>query len=164
MSTLVIGLGNPVLTDDGVGIWTARAVAELLPPAAPIDVVELSVGGLSLMEAMVGYRHVVLIDAIKTGDGSPGDVYYTGMDSLPETLNVSSVHDATLKTALEIGRKLGASLPADDDIHIVAVESVDVLTFGDVPTPAVSASIPEAARLVIDVLAEANLIPVPTEA
>jgi hydrogenase maturation protease len=162
MRTLVIGLGNPILTDDGVGIWTARAVAEALPPDAPIDVIELSVGGLSLMEAMVGYQHVVLIDAIKTRDGVPGQVYHIGMDNLPETMNTASVHDANLATALRLGRSLGAVLPADDDIDVIAVEAVDVLTFGDTPIPAVADAVPVAAGLVLDVLAFEGLIERPT--
>ena len=161
MRTLVIGLGNPILTDDGVGIWTARAVAEALPPDAPIDVIEVSIGGLSLMEAMVGYRRVVLIDAIKTRDGTPGQVYHIGMGSLPETMNTASAHDANLATALRMGRSLGAELPTDDDIDIIAVEVDDVLTFGDAPTPAVAAAIPNATRLVLEMLAEDNSIEMP---
>lgn len=156
--TLVVGLGNPILTDDGVGIWTARAVAEALPPDAPLDVIELSVGGLSLMEAMVGYRRVVLIDAIKTRDGQPGRVYHIGMDSLPHTMNTASAHDATLTTALQLGRTLGALLPGDDDIDIIGVEADEVLTFGHSPTPAVAAAVETAAHMVLDILAADGLI------
>jgi hydrogenase maturation protease len=153
MKTLVIGLGNPILTDDGIGILTARAVAKALPPASPVDVVELSVGGLRLMESMVGYDRVVLVDAIKTGTGSPGQVYTIGTESLPDTLNTASAHDADMMTALAIGRALGAPLPADDHIHIVVIEADEVLTFGDTPTPPVAAALPTATRMVLDVLA-----------
>lgn len=158
MRTLVIGLGNPILTDDGVGIWTARAVAESLPPDAPIDVIEVAVGGLSLMEAMVGYPRVVVIDAMMTRDGQPGQVYRIGMDSLPDTMNTASVHDANLATALDVGRSLGAVLPEDDAIDIIAVEATEVLTFGETPTPAVAAAVPVAARMVLDVLAEYGIL------
>lgn len=64
MKTLVIGLGNPILTDDGVGIYAAQAVREALPINSKVAVKELSVGGLALMEAMVGYNYVILIDAL----------------------------------------------------------------------------------------------------
>lgn len=144
--TLVIGLGNPILTDDAAGIRVAEALrAGGLPDG--VDVVELSVGGLALMEAMVGYDRALLIDAIKTPGGVPGAVYALSIGDLPGTLNTASAHDANLATALAAGRRLGAALPDNDKIKIVAIEVEDVLTFGERPTPAVEAAIPVAARL-----------------
>ena len=66
MKTLIVGLGNPILTDDGVGVKVAYAVEEALSPNIPenLTVTEASVGGLRLMELMVGYDRVILIDAI----------------------------------------------------------------------------------------------------
>lgn len=109
------------------------------------------------MEAMIGYQHVVLIDAINTRDGVPGQVYRLGVDSLPGTMNTSSAHDANLATALHLGRLLGADLPEDEFIDVVAIEVEDVLTFKDEPTPPVSAAIPVAADLVMAVLAETHM-------
>jgi hydrogenase maturation protease len=149
MKTLVIGLGNPILTDDGAGILAARCVREMLLPGAEVDVVEVSLGGLALMEAMIGYRHVVLIDAIMTAEGQPGQVHQLGLSDLPETLNARSVHDADLRTALRVGRRLGVKLPADEDIHIIAIEAREVLAFGETPTPAVAAAIPKAAQIAL---------------
>jgi hydrogenase maturation protease len=152
MKTLVIGLGNPILTDDGVGIYTARAVRRVLPVDATVDVTELAVGGLGLMEAMVGYERVILIDALWSPPDETGEVLQFDAGRLPETLNSASSHDVDLPTALRIGRELGASLPADDHIQIVAVRANDVLDFGDEPTPPVKAAIPEAAAAVLGLL------------
>ncbi|MCZ7542103.1 MAG: hydrogenase maturation protease [Anaerolineae bacterium] len=149
--TLVIGLGNPILTDDAAGIKVARAL-RAGPLPAGVDVAELSVGGLALMEAMVGYERAVLIDAIKTRGGAPGQVYTLALDDLPGTLNTASAHDVNLATALATGRRLGAPLPEDADIHIIAIEAEDVLTFGEQCTPAVEAAIPVAARRVLALL------------
>lgn len=149
--TLVIGLGNPILTDDAAGIKVARAL-HAGPLPAGVDVAELSVGGLALMEAMVGYERAVLIDAIKTRGGAPGQVYTLALDDLPGTLNTASAHDVNLATALATGRRLGAPLPEDADIHIIAIEAEDVLTFGEQCTPAVEAAIPVAARRVLALL------------
>ena len=75
MKTLVIGLGNPILTDDGAGIYTARAVQNALPDGTDVDVIEVSVGGLTLMEAMIGYEHVILIDTLWSPSERAGDVH-----------------------------------------------------------------------------------------
>jgi len=150
--TLVIGLGNPILTDDGVGIQTARAVRAALPPGAGVDVREVSVGGLALMEAMIGYDRVILIDALMTPGSEPGTIRRLSLDELGHTLNTASSHDANLPTALSAGRRMGAALPADDAIAVIGIEAQETLTFGETCTPAVAAAIPAAVRMVLDSL------------
>jgi hydrogenase maturation protease len=152
MTTLVAGLGNPILQDDGVGIYAARMVAHALPPDADIDVVELAVGGLELMEAMIGYDHVILVDAIWAPEEPVGYVFVFDAGHLPDTMNSASAHDADLPTALRVGRRLGAPLPPDGGIQIVAVSAREVLTFGEVPTPPVAAALPEVVARVLDLL------------
>ncbi len=152
MKTLVIGLGNPILRDDGVGIHTAHAVRSALPPEACVDVIEASVGGLALMEAMIGYERVVIVDALWASQEETGRVFEFDVRSLPQTLNTASAHDVDLPTALRVGRRLGAALPSDENIWIVAVTAHDVLTFDEKPTPSVAAAIPEATQRVLRLL------------
>lgn len=149
---LVIGLGNPILTDDGVGIHVAGAVAAALPPDTPIHIIELSVGGLSLMEAMSGYDRVILIDALWTPPEQVGRVIMFDGGCLPETLNTASAHDANLPTALRTGRQLGIPLPEDRHIQIIGITANRLLDFGDEPTPAVQAAIPKAVAQVIELI------------
>ena len=76
VKTLLLGMGNPILCDDAVGIRLAGAVAERLGPRPGLDVVEeCSVGGLNLLEVIAGYDRVVVLDSIMTGDGVPGTWY-----------------------------------------------------------------------------------------
>ena len=65
MRTLILGLGNPILTDDGVGVLVVEEVRSRLPKDTPIDITEVSVGGLTLMESMSGYDRVILVDAFQ---------------------------------------------------------------------------------------------------
>jgi hydrogenase maturation protease len=159
--TLVLGLGNPILRDDGVG-W--RVVEALSVPLRSLpwtqaragyeDWLEfdcVSLGGLALMERMVGYERVVLVDAIQTASGAAGTVYRLALDDLP-TLHANAAHDATLKEALALGHRLGVALPASDEIAIIAVEAADVLDFGENLSPAVEAAVPEATQLVLKTL------------
>lgn len=152
MKTLVIGLGNPILTDDGVGIYAARYVRQMLPDDDTVDVIEVSVGGLSIMEAMVGYQRAILIDAIWLPDTPVGEVMHFNAGALPETLNAASAHDVNLPTALRVGRALGANLPALEEIQVIAVQVQDVLTFAEYPTPQVAAAIPRVAATVSQLL------------
>lgn len=149
--TLVLGLGNPILTDDGVGILVVRALKERpLPPGT--DTAEASLGGLRLLEIIAGYDRLILVDAIQTAQGRPGEVIVTDLDKLRVSLHSGSTHDLSLSGALNLGRELGMAIPGDSDIAIVAVEVEDVGCLGETPTPAVEAAVPEAVEQVLTIL------------
>jgi hydrogenase maturation protease len=146
MKTLVLGLGNPILTDDGVGIHVVRAAASRCSPINGVVFVEASMGGLRLLDLLAGYDRVILVDAIQTGDGEPGYIYRLGPGDLQTSLHSCSTHDLSLSSALDLGRRLGIKLPADKDLTILAVEAEDVLTFCETCTPAVARAIPRAVQ------------------
>jgi hydrogenase maturation protease len=135
-SAVILGMGNPFLTDDAVGCRLARDLKAGLGPSSGVRVVEeCSVGGLSLLDLVTGCDLIVALDSIKTAGGVPGDWYSFTADRLCETQNLSNVHDANFSTALELGRRLGHVLPRDEDVHIFAIEILDNLTFSERMTP-----------------------------
>jgi hydrogenase maturation protease len=152
-STLVIGLGNPILGDDGVG-WRIAGEVErrIRGKTERVEVDCVALGGLSLMERMIGYDRVILIDAITTGAEPPGSVRCFSLDALPDTAatHSGSAHDTSLQNALQVGRAMGAPLP--DDILVVGVEARSVCDFSEELTPAVAAAVPLAAQRVFESL------------
>jgi hydrogenase maturation protease len=156
--TLIIGLGNPILTDDAIGWRVAHAIREALQEksdnllTAPVEITEACVGGLSLAELMIGYHRAIVIDAIMTRGGVPGTVYHLGLSDLPGTLNSASTHDTNLVTALEALRRFRAVVPTNNAVDIVAIEVENVLTFSEECTPAVEESIPSAVEAVLRLL------------
>jgi hydrogenase maturation protease len=155
MKTLVLGLGNPILTDDGVGVLVAEEVRARLPEDTSIDITEVSVGGLTLMETMIGYERVILVDAFQRLDGCcPGKVHKMSLEdlrSISPTQHSASPHDTSLVTALETGQRMGLQLP--HDITIFAIEVENVMDFSDRPTPSVAAIIPQVTEAVLNELA-----------
>lgn len=139
MKTLVLGIGNSVLCDDGVGIRVAAEVGKMVSDPT-ITVSEAYDGGLSLIEAFLGYDHVVLIDAIQTRNGTPGDVYELCPEDFVSARHLSSPHQVTFATALDLGKTLGLAMPSR--IDIVAIEVQDVTSFADTCTPRVEKAIP----------------------
>jgi len=148
LKTLVLGLGNPILTDDGVGIYVARAVAACCQ-RDDVIFAEASVGGLRLLDVIVGYERVIIVDAIQTRDGKPGDVHRLHPNALRASLHSGSTHDLSLPGALALGRGMGMVLPDDESLVIIAIEVEDVLTFGETVTPVVEAAIPRAVEAVL---------------
>ncbi len=152
MKTLILGLGNPLVSDDSVGLRVAQQVARRLRDRPDIEVGEDYWGGLRLMERMVGYDRAIVVDAICTG-APPGTLRRLCPTSIP-TQRSASAHDVNLPTALALGRQSGAHLPPDEAIVLVGVEAADVLTFSEECTPSVAAAIPRAVEEVLAVLRE----------
>ncbi len=129
--TLLLGMGNPYLRDDAVGIRLAEAVRRRVGEREGLTYVEeCSMGGLHLLDLASGYDRLVVLDSIRAG-GPPGAWYRFDGRALRETMNLGNVHDANLATALELGRRLGLRVPAEEEIHVFAVEVEDNLTFSE---------------------------------
>lgn len=152
MKTLVIGLGSPLLCDDSVGLKVAQIVRQRLGQYSPVEVLEDVRGGLQLMERLAGCDRAIIVDAIVTG-AEPGTIHQLTPADIP-TQRSASQHDVNLPTALELGRQLGVHLPASENILLVGIEAVDILTFNEECTPEVAAAIPRAVEIVLTALSK----------
>lgn len=146
MKTLILGLGNPILRDDGVGIKVAREIGRRLISSS-IDVREASVAGLGLLELIQGYTKVVLIDSIQIKGGVPGEILPLDLNVLRPTIRLTSPHDVNFATAIELGKKLGLNLPGE--IRIYAIQVEDISTFGENCSPSVEGAISGIAEKII---------------
>ncbi|MBN2149162.1 MAG: hydrogenase maturation protease [Anaerolineales bacterium] len=154
---LVVGLGNPILGDDGVGWAVAHEVeTQLKDHRNDVEFDYLSLGGLSLMERFINYKHVVLIDSIRSGQHPIGSVLRFTLEDLADVSggHMTAAHDTSLKTALVIGRNLEAALPDDKDIHIIAIEAEYVYDFQESLTPPIAAAVPAAVKQTLTLLNE----------
>jgi hydrogenase maturation protease len=126
--TLILGLGNDILMDDGIGPRLVRDLAQMTD-APDIHFDTASCGGLEIMEYIQGYERVVFIDAIRTREGKPGNVYYFVPKDFQETMHLSSLHDVQFLTALKLGNSLDMNLSSD--LHIIAVEIIEDMEFSE---------------------------------
>ena len=149
MKTLVLGWGNPILSDDGVGIKVAQEVKEKLS-YPQITVAETSTAGLSLLDSIVGYDKVIIIDAVQTKEGNAGQIYRMGLQDFSSTKHFSSPHQINLATALELGKMLNLAMP--QEITIFAVEAKEITTFSEKCTPEVEQAIPKLVKMVLEEL------------
>jgi hydrogenase maturation protease len=132
IKTLLLGMGNPYLSDDAVGIHLVRDFNRRIGSLHNLEVIEeCSVGGLNLLNLLQGFERLIVVDSIKTRGGIPGCWYRFTAERLRETMNLTNIHDTNFATALEFGRRMGMTLPPDRENHIFAVEIVDNLTFGE---------------------------------
>jgi hydrogenase maturation protease len=154
MKTLIVGLGNPILGDDGVGWRVAEEVEKRLANRPEVQVDCFSLGGLSLMERLTGYERVVLIDSIFTGAKPVGTVGLFPLTELADQTSghTASTHDTSLRNALKVGRSMDISLPRDEDVFIVAIEAENVYDFSETLSPQVNAAVPHAVQAVLQLI------------
>ena len=144
--TVVIGLGNPILGDDAVGLRVAQALREELAGIAGVVIKELHAGGMRVMDAIAGYERAVIVDAMCTGARRPGSIRRLEVEQLGAARNLASTHDTNLPTALALGTLLGLQMPRE--VAIFGIEALEVETFGEALSADVRRAVPEAARLI----------------
>ena len=152
---LVLGVGNPLLSDDRVGL----RVAELLQarPPRPPDGTDIVVdtglqGGLEFTEKLSGYERAIVVDSIKTGRHQVGEIVRLSPEDLQETTRLLTSHGVGLLTAVEFGRAAGLRMP--DEITVFGIEVADNLTVSEQMDPRVAAAAEQLAALVRGLIAE----------
>lgn len=153
MKTLVVGLGNPILGDDGVGWKVAEQVRQKLTADVGVDVECLSLGGISLMEHLIGYSCAILVDSFAL-DEPIGSILILKLDDLPNysAYHTTSPHDTSLQNAIVMGKTLGAKLP--DEVTVVGIATRRIHEFSEELSPPVLDAVPLAAKFVLELIEE----------
>jgi hydrogenase maturation protease len=139
-SVAIFGLGNELMSDDGVGVHALRRLREQNLPG--IDLWEAGTQSLHAADVASGYDHIVLIDAIKA-DGPPGTVYRIDHPERDRPIGPVAVHSVDFFAAISLGHNLPAGAV------LVGVEPARI-AYGTSLSPSVAAALPELCRLVID--------------
>jgi len=142
-------MGNPILSDDGVGLLVAGRLAERQLPAG-VEVAVSEVAGLRLLELVRGFTRVIIIDALKSPAETgrvPGEVIRYEAKDFKGGHRYGSAHSIGLDTALEVGRQVGYEMPGE--VIVFAIEAEDVETFGEQLTPAVAAAADRVTEMVL---------------
>src|SRR5512136_2152171 len=100
MKTIILGVGNEILGDDGVGVHVANELKKHIKnPEITID--EGITGGMNLLELILGYDKAIIIDAVKTEDGRNGEVKKIPLNEF-STLHSCNPHDVSLSEAISM--------------------------------------------------------------
>lgn len=151
--TLVLGLGNDILTDDAIGLRIAAELRKQLPGDRSIFVAETGETGLALLDLVAGFKTLVLVDAIQTNQAAPGFVHEMDGNDL-HLLPPISPHFLGIAEVLALGRQLDLAMP--EHVKVFAVEVQDALTVGTQMTPALETALPGLVKRVLDSLRAAR--------
>lgn len=154
MKTLILGLGNTLLKDDGVGIYAAREIKQRVNGNPDITVTESSESGMALLDLLIGYDALVVIDAIVTESRPQGSLYRLKINDIGKTPVACSPHFTGLPSVIEFGEQCGYKMPAR--IEILAIEVEDPYTIDESLNPVLAEAIPLIVDTVSDLVAELN--------
>lgn len=129
---LVLGIGNELLKDDGIGPRVVKKLQNFFP-SGHVDYSTSLVGGMETIEMMKGYEQALIIDGIITGNELPGTVYYMTHPLNKSTLHLSNAHDISFDMSVRLAKKL--NIPFPQTIRIIAIEICEDREFGENLSP-----------------------------
>jgi hydrogenase maturation protease len=139
--TLVLGIGNTILRDDGIGPIIIDQARKRLSDSR-IHFQTTNSSGVHLMDLISGYERIVIVDAVRRGE-RPGKIEWLKPgDFASGNSDFNSQHRVGILQAIKLTEDTGQ--PAPKEIDIMAVEVADCTNFGKDMTPEVEQSIPEA--------------------
>ena len=105
---VVLGLGNPLMGDEGVGVVLVQEFAQVAADYPSVDFVDAGTGGLSILHQMDGRAKAVLVDCALMGE-VPGTIRRFVLDEVASVKPLSglSVHEGDVLKIVEMARALG---------------------------------------------------------
>jgi hydrogenase maturation protease len=134
MKVLILGMGNPILTDDGVGLVMADNIQKKVEGA---DVAVNTMIGMELLDQVVGYDRIFIIDAMTSSGGAVGDMRIITETNGYGSLHLFSSHGHNIFDLMKLGRECGLHIPELSAVY--GIEIGDEVAFGEDFTPALQA-------------------------
>lgn len=141
MRTVVVGLGNTLLADDGAGIRIVRGLRKKVKAAPGLKIKELSTGGLALLENIVNFDRAIIVDTISIPGGSPGKLHRLGPEDFRSRTGLVTGHQFGFLEAIEFGHRVNLNLPGR--IRIYAIETGKTGMFSEELSKEIERRIPE---------------------
>lgn len=146
---ILVGLGNPIMSDDGIGLLVSRRVHRRLKGYD----LDLACGaGLHVMDSILGYRRAVIIDSMVTGSVPVGSVARIDPGAGIETRRAGHSHGVGFFEAIEIARACDAPLP--EEILVYGIEVKDPFTIGDEVSESVMDKLDEIVDFIVEDMGE----------
>lgn len=146
MSTLVLGIGNTLLTDEGIGVHVVRYLQGYGEPLQGIVTMDGGTLSFTLAEALGAYEGFILVDAARFG-APPGTMRCFEGEAMDAYLSrgIGSVHELGLSDLMDMVR-LNGDLPTRRALLVIEPASLD---WGTQPSPSLASIVPVAAEFIL---------------
>ncbi|PNX49716.1 MAG: hypothetical protein BV457_00800 [Thermoplasmata archaeon M9B1D] len=155
MKTIVLGVGNLILGDDGVGIHVVNELKKQInDPDVTLD--EAITGGMNLLDLIIGYDRAIIIDAVKSKDAENGEVKRIPLSDF-NTMHSCNPHDVSLIEAIEMAKKMGETRIPKDIIIIGIMMKEIPCEFREKLSKDIAAAVPNAVELTLNEIKKIKL-------
>lgn len=149
MKVVVLGIGNTILSDEGVGVRAAEALLERYDPPTNVEVIDGGTAGMELLEPLSNLDLLVVLDAVKRGQ-PPGSIVKLSGQEVPVFFRSKlSPHQISICDVLASLEFIGDK---PKDMVLIGIEP-DSLELGLELTPAIAARVPEMVDIAVAELA-----------
>ncbi len=148
----VICVGNELCHDDGVAFAVGRALKAHVPALEGVEITDIAEFGLSSLDAFLGVEHVIVVDAVTTGN-QPGSCSKLDTLEFAPSSTCSIGHAISLSSMLELVAYLQGAARTPQ-VTVIGIEAANISPFGTALSEAVQAAVPQAVELVLQALRE----------
>lgn len=143
---IVLGVGNVLLTDEGVGVKVVKELEQRYDFPSNVSLVDGGTQGLWLMSTIQQADRLIVVDAV-LGGGEPGTIYRLERDDLPKGLRVKqSAHDSDLLEALTLCSLIDAEPMS---CVVIGIQPANITDFGTELTEVIAHKVDELIARVI---------------
>lgn len=130
---LILGMGNPILSDDAVGLMVLKALKISLSEIEhhEINFKENYTGGMDLLEDLSGFKRLMIIDSFISDTYEPGEClqFYINSEKIKNQCNLISSHGLNLPILWELGTRLEFDMP--EECMIIGIVAYDCINFSE---------------------------------
>ncbi|HJY64208.1 MAG TPA: hydrogenase maturation protease [Ignavibacteria bacterium] len=131
---IILGMGNTLLGDDGVGIYVVQELRNRCSAVEGIDFEYVSWGGFRIIDVLQNYKNAIVIDAINTNEKPEGYIHVLSHEELLHSIRMVSFHDVNFATAIEFASMLNIPMPNKIFVYGIEVRNIETFTEGLTPT------------------------------
>lgn len=106
MKVLVLGIGNVMFADEGIGVHFINLIQKNFKFSSDLHTIDFIDGGTLanfLSHVIVDYDHVIIIDCLDADDANIGEIYFFDFEDMPKSINWSgSAHELEMLQTLEM--------------------------------------------------------------
>jgi len=137
---LILGIGNTLLSDDGIGHRLTEDLSELLNPEF-FDFATILIYSMETLHLIRNYENLIILDGKITRNRIPGEISIFNSQTYSGTLHLDNFHDISFRDLIFLGEELEINLP--EQIHIIAVEIEEDRVFSEELSPTLQKLYPE---------------------
>lgn len=151
MKTIVLGVGNLILGDDGVGIHVVNEVKKHLSKNSDVTIDEAITGGMNLLDLLLGYEKAIIVDAVKSEDAENGEVKRIPLGDF-NTMHSCNPHDVSLTEAIKMAEKLGEDRIPKEIVVIGIMMKEIPCEFKEKLSSDIASAVPKAVKMTLNEL------------